>query len=89
MLKSCDPQHQSSNSRPRGVLTTTSKGHVLNHKSSLAPCVSRLEVLTITYLPAEDCAFLAKACLASSLDDEDGPTDSDFFCPPEGLCLAV
>ena len=36
-----------------------------------------------TYLPAEDRAFLAKVCLASSLDDEDGPTDSDFFCPPE------
>ena len=36
-----------------------------------------------TYLPAEDRAFLAKARLASSLDDEDDPTDSDFFCPPE------
>ena len=36
-----------------------------------------------TYLPAEDRAFLAKARLLSSLDDEDGPTDSDFFCPPE------
>lgn len=36
-----------------------------------------------TYLPAEDCAFLAKARLASSLDDEDDPTGSDFFCPPE------
>lgn len=36
-----------------------------------------------TYLPAEDRAFLAKACLTSSLDDEDDPTDSDFFCPPE------
>lgn len=35
-----------------------------------------------TYLPAEDRAFLAKACLASSLDDEDDPTDSDF-CPSE------
>jgi len=36
-----------------------------------------------TYLPAEDCAFLAKARLPSSLDDEDDPTGSDFFCPPE------
>ena len=36
-----------------------------------------------TYLPAEDRAFLAKARLASSLDDDDDPTDSDFFCPPE------
>ena len=35
-----------------------------------------------TYLPAEERAFLAKALLASSLDDEDDPTDSDFFCPP-------
>ena len=54
-----------------------------------------------TYLPAEDCTFLAKARLASSLDDEDDPTDSDFFCPHEvedfasppiprpGLCLAL
>ena len=36
-----------------------------------------------TYLPAEDRAFLAKARLTSSLDDEDDPTDSVFFCPPE------
>ena len=36
-----------------------------------------------TYLPAEDRAFLAKARLASCLDDEDDPTDSDFFCSPE------
>ena len=36
-----------------------------------------------TYLPAEDRAFLAKARLGSSLDDEDDLTDSDFFCPPE------
>ena len=36
-----------------------------------------------THLPAEDRAFLAKARLASSLDDEDDPTDSVFFCPPE------
>ena len=36
-----------------------------------------------TYLPAEDRAFLAKARLASSLDDDNDPTDSDFFCPPE------
>jgi len=35
------------------------------------------------YLPAEDRAFLANARLASSLDDDDDPTDSDFFCPPE------
>ena len=36
-----------------------------------------------TYLPAEDRAFLAKARLASSLDDEDDPADCEFFCPPE------
>ena len=36
-----------------------------------------------TYLPAEDRAFVAKARLTSSLDDEDDPTDSVFFCPPE------
>ena len=36
-----------------------------------------------TYLPAYLPAFLAKARLASSPDDEDDPTDSDFFCPPE------
>ena len=36
-----------------------------------------------TYLPAEDRAFLAKARLTSSLADEDDPTDSVFFCPPE------
>ena len=36
-----------------------------------------------TYLPAEDRAFLAKARLASSLDDDNDPTDSDFFCLPE------
>ena len=53
-----------------------------------------------TYLPAEERAFLAKARLASSLDDDDDPTDSDFFylkwrtllllpIPRPGLCLAV
>ena len=36
-----------------------------------------------TYLPAEDRTFLAKARLASSFDDDDDPTDSDFFCPPK------
>ena len=36
-----------------------------------------------TYLPAEDRAFLAKARLASCIDDEDDPTDSDFFCSPD------
>jgi len=36
-----------------------------------------------TYLPAEDRAFLAKARLASSLNDKDNSSDSDFFCPPE------
>lgn len=35
-----------------------------------------------TYLTAEDRAFLAKARLTSCLDDEDDPTDSDFFCSP-------
>ena len=36
-----------------------------------------------TYLPAEDRAFLAKARLASCLDEEDDPTNSDFFCSPD------
>jgi len=45
-----------------------------NHCHFLSQC---------TYLPAEDRAFLAKAHLASSLDDKDDPSDSDFFCPPE------
>ena len=36
-----------------------------------------------TYLPSEDRAFLAKARLASSIHDEDDPTDADFFCSPE------
>ena len=36
-----------------------------------------------THLPAEDRTFFAKARLTSSLDDEDDPTDSVFFCPPE------
>ena len=48
MLKSCVPRHRSSDSCLRGVLTTTSKRHVLNHKSSLAPCVSRLDVMTVS-----------------------------------------
>ena len=36
-----------------------------------------------TYLPAEEHAFLAKASLTSSLNDDDDTTVSDFFCPPE------
>ena len=80
--------HRSSDSRPQGVLTTASKRHALNLKSSLAPCFKqagrndRHFLSQCTYLPAEDRAFLAKVLLASSLDDEDDPTDSDFFCPP-------
>lgn len=36
-----------------------------------------------TYLPAEDCAFLTKACLISNLDEDDDTGNSDFFGPPE------
>ena len=36
-----------------------------------------------TYLPAEGRAFLAKGRLASSIHDEDDPTDADFSCSPE------
>lgn len=41
-----------------------------------------------TYLPAEDCAFLAKARLISNLDEDDNTDNSDFFGPPEAEDLA-
>ena len=81
MLKSCIPWHQSSDNRFQKACTKPqvkscplckqagrSDRHFLSH---------------CTYLPAEDRTFLTKARLLSSLDDEDDPTDSDFFCPPE------
>ena len=38
-----------------------------------------------TFLPAEDCSFLTKACLASSLDEEEEADEYGPLIPPEVL----